>query len=120
MSPSGHPLQAAAASIAFLSVLGGCTDLDTLVLSTVTIGLGIAPESVSRALALLDDAFDAVCSMSDASWSDLFAASREAFVGALRTGSGLAAAVFVAGAVLGLRLLREARGSTAAGPGLTG
>jgi hypothetical protein len=109
MNPSGHPLQAAAASVAFLSVLGGCRDLDTLVLSAATIVLGVAPDFVFRILALAEDAIDTVCSMSDASWSDLFAASREAFVGALRTGSGLAAAACLASAVLGLRLLREAR-----------
>jgi len=109
MITTSRPLQAAAIGILLFSLLGGCSGIDTLVFSSVTMGVGLAPETTCRAAAALGGVLSAMRSAGGPSSNDLIDASRDAFVGALHSGAGLAAAVATATAVLALRLLRNPR-----------
>ncbi len=124
MTSSSRSLQAAALGITLLSVLGGCRRLDTLVFSTVTMGLGALPDIVARALAMLDAFVAALRSAGGVGCNELVDAAREAFVCALHAGFGLAAALAMAAAVGTQRLLRRAGEAPQPGgapaPGVTG
>jgi len=104
---------AAALGFAWLALVSACADLGIPALGTVVMSLGLAPETVAKAMATLGGALSALRSVSAPSSNDLVDASRDAFVGALHCGAGLVAAIVTATVVLALRLLREGPGEPA-------
>jgi len=103
----------AALGFAWLTLVSACMDVGIPALGTVVMSLGLAPETIARAMATLGGALSALRSVCAPSSSGLIDAAREAFVGSLGCGAGLVAAIVTATVVLALRLLRGAPGEPA-------